>query len=75
MTRRKKRSLLFLILSGIMIVLSAILVIAGVAYFQVFGWIVAIPMIAAGLVSIVLAVVGIIKNDPAWLILDLIIPG
>ena len=75
MVKHQRRNLMLVIIASIWITLSAIVVLAGVLNFQTFGWLIATLMIVAGVISVVPAVVAIVKNDPAWLLLDIILPG
>lgn len=75
MIKRKERNWLLAGVASIWIVLSAVVVLIGILNFQAFGWLIAILMIVVGIVSVSLGLVAIIKNDPAWLLLDMILHG
>ena len=75
MVKRKERNWTLVIIASFWMLLSAVVVLVGIFNFQSLGWIAASLMIISGAASIGLAVLAIVKNDPAWLLLDIILPG
>lgn len=75
MVKRKERNWTLVIIASFWMLLSAVVVLVGIFNFQSLGWIAASLMIISGAASIGLAVLAIVKNDSAWLLLDIILPG
>ena len=75
MVKNKERSVSLIIIASIWIALNVALVVIGILNFQSFGWLTSTLLIIAGLISMVFATIALAKNDPAWLLLDIIFPG
>lgn len=61
-------------IASILLVLGVVLIVAAVMNVTTFGWW-SLLIGLGGLTTIVAAVMSIIKNDPSWILLDLVIPG
>ena len=72
--KNQPRNWMLVLVAVIMIILSLTIIVLGLALMPQLGWFAAVPIVG-GLSSTGLAVTAIIKNDPAWLLLDLILPG
>jgi len=70
-TQRKPRHWLLVGIASILLVLGAILVVIAMANIPAFGWW-SLLIGCAGLTTFVAALMSIIKNDPSWILLDLI---
>lgn len=75
MVKNKKRSVSLIIIASIWIILNVALVVIGILNFQSFDWLTSTLLIIAGLISIIFATIALVKNDPAWLLLDIIFPS
>lgn len=62
------------LIASILIVLGLAITVAAIVYIPVFGWY-SLVIGISGLSMIAAAVVSIIENDPAWILLNLILPG
>lgn len=70
----KPRNWFLVFIASILIVLGAALVALSIVNVASFGgW--SVLMGLGGLMTIAAAVLSIVKNDPSWILLDLIIPG
>jgi hypothetical protein len=79
MIKKKKeqkppRNWALVVIASIMIVINLALLVIAVAYWSNLGWW-APALIVGAIASLFLSVEAIRKNDPAWLMLDLILPG
>jgi len=70
----KPRNWFLVFIASILIVLGAALVALSIVNVASFGWW-SVLMGLGGLMTIAAAVLSIVKNDPSWILLDLIIPG
>jgi len=70
----KHRSWHLVTLASILIVCGAALIFVAVTNISNFGWW-SLPIGLSGLATATAATLSIIKNDPTWILLDLIIPG
>jgi hypothetical protein len=70
----KTRNWFLVFIASILLVLGFALLIAAVIHVATFGWW-SLLIGLSGLTTIVAAAMSIIKNDPSWILLDLIIPG
>jgi len=68
------RNWAIVIVGSILIVIGLALVILAVSNIPGFGWW-SIAVGLSGVSTIGAAVMSIVKNDPSWILLDLIIPG
>ncbi len=73
-TTVKPRNWFLIFIASILLVLGLAIVVAAIMNFTTFGWW-SLLIGLSGLTTIVAAVMSIIKNDPSWILLDLIIPG
>lgn len=71
---KNPRNWMLVLVAVIMIILSLTIVVLGVILIPQLSWFAAVPIVG-GLSSTGLAVMAIIENNPAWLLLDLILPG
>ncbi len=60
--------------SSILILIGVVLILLAVMYSKEFGWW-SLLLGASGLSTIGAATMSIIKNDPTWILLNLIIPS
>jgi hypothetical protein len=58
----------------ILIVLGRALVVLAVMNIALFGWW-SLLIGASGATTVAAAIMSIVKNDPSWILLDLILPG
>ena len=72
--RKKSRNWALVVFASIVIVLNIAVGGFSIAYVSVLGWWAALFIFGA-ISSIVLGLVAIKKNDPTWLLLDLILPN
>ena len=70
----KSRNWVLVFVSTILIILGLTLVILAVMSAANLGWW-SLLIGASGLTTVAAAVMSIVKNDPSWILLDLIIPG
>ena len=70
----KSRNWVLVFVSTILIILGLTLVILAVMSAGSLGWW-SLLIGVSGLTTVAAAVMSIVKNDPAWILLDLIIPG
>lgn len=70
----KARNWFLVFIASILLVLGVVLVVVAVMNVTTFGWW-SLLIGLSGLITIVAAIMSIIKNDPSWILLDLIIPG
>ncbi|MGB4768749.1 MAG: hypothetical protein WBP22_05860 [Candidatus Saccharimonas sp.] len=59
---------------AILIVLGGALAVLAVINIALFGWW-SLLVGAGGVTTVAAAIMSIIKNDPSWILLDLILPG
>ncbi len=72
--QKTSRNWALVIIASIVIAISVTLLVMAVVYRSNLGW--WAPVLAVGaVISILLSVQAIKKNDPVWLLLDLILPG
>lgn len=71
---RKKRSLVLIIIASIMIVIGSTMIYLAIGNIVTFGWW-SLLIGIGGLTAVFASVMSIIKNDPSWILLHLIIPG
>lgn len=69
----KSRNWALVFISLILILLGLVLAVVSIAYMNVFGWS-SILIGITGIATVGAAVMAIIKNDPSWILLDLIFP-
>lgn len=72
--KKQPRNWMLVLVAVIMIILSLTITVLGLMLIPQIGWFAAVPIVG-GISSTGLAVTAIIENDPAWLLLDLILPG
>ena len=70
----KSRNWVLVFVSTILITLGLTLIILAVMSAANLGWW-SLLIGISGLTTVAAAVMSIVKNDPAWILLDLIIPG
>jgi hypothetical protein len=70
----KERNWFLVLIASTMIVLGGVVTVLAIANISTFGWW-SLLIGLGGLTSVVAATMSIIKNDPSWILLDLIIPG
>ena len=68
------RNWALVVIALIMIIINLILLAIAVLYWSVLGWW-APALVGGAITSLFLSVEAIRKNDPTWLLLDLILPG
>lgn len=70
----KKRNWVLVLVSSILLLAGCALLLLSVLYVSRFGvWSLVIGL--SGLTTIGAATMSIIKNDPSWILLDLLLPG
>ena len=72
-TSPSERSWLLIIFSSLLILFSLAIVVLSIIYFETLGAF-AIALIIGGLFTAGFAVMAIVKNDPSWILIDLILP-
>ncbi|MGV9001507.1 MAG: hypothetical protein ACOH18_00935 [Candidatus Saccharimonadaceae bacterium] len=70
----EKRNWLLVFISIILILIGGALVVLAVANIGLFGWW-SIPVGVGGLITITAAILSIVKNDPSFILLDLLLQG
>ncbi|HBO64478.1 TPA: hypothetical protein DD425_00770 [Candidatus Saccharibacteria bacterium] len=73
-TTGKPRNWLLVFIASMLLVFCLTLVVVATINVNTFGWW-SILIGLSGLTTFFVAVMSIIKNDPSWILLDLIIPG
>ena len=73
--KKQNRNWVLFIIASIVIVLNFVVMYVAIVYGNVIGWWAAGALIVASISSIWLSSMAILKNDPSWLMLDLILPG
>lgn len=78
MTRKrilvKQRNWLFIFVALLLIIIGGTLAILSFMHWQQLGWF--SPLVAlVGLSTITGAVMSLVKNDPTWILLHLVLPG
>lgn len=68
------RNWFLVFIASILLLLGLTLAIAAIMNVTTFGWW-SLSIGLSGLTTIVAAIMSIIKNDPSWILLDLILPG
>lgn len=61
-------------ISSVLIIFGLVLAVLSIRYAHDFGWW-SLLIGSSGLTTVAAAVMSIIKNDPSWILMDLIIPG
>lgn len=69
-----ERNWALVFIASILIVLGSALILLAVINISNFGWW-SLVIGVGGLTTVAAAIMSIIKNDPSWILLDLIIPG
>lgn len=69
-----KRSWALIIVSVIYMFIGASIIFIAVTNIHAFGWLSAVFALA-GATPVVAAIIALVENNPAWILLDLIIPG
>lgn len=72
--KKQKRSVALILVGSIVIVAGVILLVLAVLYARQLGIWGTLLAVLTGFSSVVLALTAIIKNEPAWLLIDLITP-
>ena len=62
------------VIALIYLVIGLALIAAAIVFMPVFGWF-SLLIGLAGATPVVASIISIVKNDPSWILLDLIIPG
>ncbi len=70
-TTAQHRSWGLIIISSLIIIGGLTLVILSIVYIGTFGWW-SLLIVVSGLISIFMATMSIVKNDPSWILLDII---
>jgi membrane protein YdbS with pleckstrin-like domain len=70
----KSRNWPLVVISSILILIGLVLIAFALMYVADFGWW-SLLVGATGLTTVIAACLSIAKNDPAWILLGLIIPG
>lgn len=73
-TIHKPRNWFLVFIALILLALGLVLVVVAVMNITTFGWW-SLLIGVSGLTSFIAATLAIIKNDPSWILLDLIIPS
>lgn len=73
-TNSKSRNWAVVIIGSIMIIAGLFLVVIAITNVSTLGWW-ALAVGLSGLSMAGVATIAIIENDPAWILLDLILPG
>ncbi len=73
-TAARERNWFLVFIASILIIIGSVLVVVSVMNIGSFGWW-SLLIGLSGLTTIVPAIMSIVKNDPSWILLDLIIPG
>jgi len=69
-----ERNWALVVVASILIIIGLALLVLAIINVGTFGWW-SLALILAALTTIAAAVMSIVKNDPVWILLDLIIPG
>ena len=70
----KTRDWLLVFVASMLLVLGLVLVIVAAMNVATFGWW-SLLVGLSGLTTVATAIMSILKNDPSWILLDLILPG
>jgi hypothetical protein len=70
----KPRNWLLVFLAVIVLIFNLVLILIAAAYIETLGWL-SLLFIVGAAVSIFMSSMAIIKKDPVWLLLDLILPN
>lgn len=70
----KKRNWFLVFIASILIVLGVALILLAVTNVTNLGWW-SLLIGLSGITTVAAALLSIVKNDPSWILLDLIIPG
>lgn len=73
--RREERDGLIIVVGSIMILIGLALVALAIIYAKELGWWLALGIGLAGLTTGGAAVMSIVTNNRAWILIDLILPG
>ena len=73
-TTAKERNWVLALVSSVLILLGSALVVLAIMNIALFGWW-SLLLGVSGLMTIGAAIMSIIKNDPSWILLDLLLPG
>lgn len=73
-TRLKERNWALVFVASALILIGLIVVVLAAMHAIDFGWW-SLLLGLSGLTTIATAAMSIVKNDPSWILLDLIIPG
>jgi len=69
-----ERNWALVVVASILIIIGLALLVLAIINVGTFGWW-SLALILGALTTIAAAVMSIVKNDPVWILLDLIIPG
>lgn len=69
----KERNWLLVVVASFLILFGLAVAVLSVIYFESLGWL-AMGGVAGGLSTTGFSVTAIIRNDPSWILLDLILP-
>lgn len=59
---------------SILIIISLVLIISAFGYMNIFGWW-SLLIGLTGVTTLVASIMSIVKNDPVWILLGLLLPG
>lgn len=71
---KNPRSWSLIVIASMMIVIGIALIVLAIINVTSFGWW-SILLGLSGLTPVIAATISIIKNDPRWILIDLILPG
>lgn len=74
-TSNEPRKPVVMIVAVVMLIMALALVALGIIYVANLGWMMAVIVILSGLSSAGMSLMTIITGNPAWILLDLILPG
>lgn len=69
-----RRSMLLIVLASLLMMFGLVLIWVGIANISSFGWL-SLLFALSGLTTVGAAIASLVRNSPAWILLDLIIPG
>ena len=69
----KERNWLLVIFSSLLIIFGSIIVVLSIVNFEKLGGL-AIALIIGGLSTVILSIIAIVRNDPSWIFIDLLLP-
>lgn len=70
----RERDWFLVFIASILLILGLSLVALSLANVSLFGWW-SLVIGLGGLTTVAAAIMSIVKNDPSWILLDLILPG